>query len=266
MSVIKSKRNLSNIQYIMDFRNLYDYTTRQLYKIPKRKQRWLGEPIINRMNKIESLLMEMSNEYFVYGINTKNKQERAKTIIKQFMKLQKPLIALWNIERYEQDEMIRWCELINDLIRNVAASHCLPYNDEIRYMFILDYSSIKRTEFMRNMSELHRLIYTHCISMPRNFRDTKGLRLMELADNALFYLSRANIHIPKTKSQYENRRKDISTALECINEMQIPLFSVFNGLHYKNETMEQFAKMISYELKLLKGLLKSDEVRFSDIQ
>ena len=45
--------------------------------------------------------------------------------------------------------------------------------------------------------------------------------------------------------------------------MEQPMFAVFNLMNYSNETMEEIARQIAEEEKLLHGLMESDKKRFS---
>ena len=262
MSVIASKRNVAKTQYIFTFFDLSKYTEERIKKVPKRKYRWLAQDIIATMHLIESYLMQIENDYYKYGIKLKDKAGQAQTVIETFESLQKPLLALWNIEKYPEDMMIKWSEQINDEIRQLCRmSGIEPYEP----MFILDYGAVKRVEFMAKICELHRLIYSKTISLPYVFRETKGSQLMKLADEALFRISRANVKAPTTKELYEKRKEDLSVAVQCLKDMQLPAFSLFALMYYSEENMTKIAELLTDEIKLVNGLMKSDEKRFGSL-
>lgn len=262
MSVIVSKRNIAKTQYIFTFLDLAKYTEEKLRKIPRRKSRWLAPDITATMHLIESYLTQIENDYYKYGIKLKTKTEQARTVIEALESLQRPLLALWNIEKYPENKMIEWCEQINSEISQLCAMGDI---ESYEPMFILSHEAVNRMEFMATICELHRTIYSKTISLPYTFRETKGSQLMKLADEALFRISRANVKAPTTKDMYEKRKEDLSVALQCLKGMQVPVFSLFSLMYYSEENMTKIAKLITDEIKLITGLLKSDERRFSSL-
>ena len=237
---------------------LYDYTEEKLSKMAKRKYRWLGSPIAEKMNGMRDEIMQIFDQYYDSG---KILQEQCYSVIMGLLSLQKPLIALWNVEGYTVRRMEKWKFLIETEINHLADHGGIRKRDG--YMFILDYEAINRLDCMRNMSQLHKMIYTKSISLPSYCRETKGSYLMQIADTALYHMARGNRKIPETKEEYEARKKDFSRALNCIRSMEQPMFAVFNLMNYSNETMEEIAGLITETENLLKGLMDSDEERFA---
>ena len=261
MSVLASKREISKFEYAWHFVKLYEYTEEKLSKMAKRKYRWLAEPVVLRMNRIRDEIMQLYDEYYDPGISGREQCER---FIRHLLDLQKPLLALWNIDRYTEKRMIKWASLIDreiNLLTDMAGMGKCG-----QYMFILDYAAINRMDCMRNMSILHKMIYTKTISLPSRTRETKGSYLQKLADEALFRTFRANRTVPKSGREYEQRRADLSRAMNCIKSMEQPMFSIFNQMNYASETMEEIAKLITEQEKLLAGLMKSDRTRFSGLK
>ena len=239
---------------------LYDYTEEKLSKMAKRKYRWLGSPIAEKMNGMRDEIMQIFDQYYDSG---KSLQEQCYSVIMGLLSLQKPLIALWNVEGYTVRRMEKWKFLIETEINHLADHGGIRKRDG--YMFILDYEAINRLDCMRNMSQLHKMIYTKSISLPSYCRETKGSYLMQIADTALYHMARGNRKIPETKEEYEARKKDFSRALNCIRSMEQPMFAVFNLMNYSNETMEEIAGLITETENLLKGLMDSDEERFATL-
>lgn len=257
MSVIKSKRDVSRYDYAYRFIRLYEYTEEKLSKMAKRKYHWLAAPIAAKMNRMRDEIMQIFDPYYENG---KTLQEQCLSVIKGLLSLQKPLLALWNIEGYTEKRMEKWISLIEmeiDLLADLGG-----FKKRESYMFILDHEAVNRLDCFGNMSRLHKMIYTKSISLPGYCRETKGSYLMELADTALYHMARGNRKIPETKEEYENRKKDFSRAMNCIRSMEQPMFAVFNLMNYSNETMEEIAALITETGKLLKGLMDSDEERF----
>ena len=263
MSVLKSKRTLSKHEYVRVFGELYDYTSVKLAKVPKRKQRWICEPISHQMNEIYKYIMILDSEYYNYGIKLKDKPNQSRYLVKKILRLQKHLIALWNIEKYKTKDMVHWCEIINQELQHITKLGCIQL-EEHECMFILDYKSINEADFVKNMCNLHRMIYTKTMSLPEYVRNTSGSLLMELADEALYCICNANRFVPNTKSRAKYRTKNIDTAIECIKQMQQPMMSLFNIMRYSEQTMLDMSRMLNKEMRLLKGVKKSDKQRFPD--
>lgn len=264
MSVLKSKRNLSRHEYVRTFEKLYNYTFDRTKKVARRKYQWIAMPIMNSMNNIYNMIMQSNNDYFMYGIKMLDKESRASLIINELTKLQKPLLAFWNIERCETKRMVTWSNMINEEIVYV---YKLISGKEysMKNIFILDYKAVNETDFIGTMSELHRMIYSKMISLPNAARNTKGLLLMDLADEALYRICKANRYVPINTKMVYDRKKDLSLALEALYEMQQPMFSIFNLMHYSENTMIELSSKLEKEIRLIKGVMKSDVKRFSDL-
>ena len=264
MSVLVSNRTLSRTEYAFKFVQLYDYSIQKLSHVPKRKQRWLCETIIEILNKTEYEIMQISDQYFNYGIKLKDRASQAEEVIRDLLALQKPLLALWNIENYETKKMVHWCSLIDDEIKLIIRMSGLPAVNG-KFMFILDYDAINKAEYVSNMCKLHKTIYGKAINLPNSVRVSKGYKLMSLADEALFCVCLASLNYPTDAETLKFRTEQLSTALNCVKQMQLPFFAIYNVMHYSEETMKEISEMLSTEFKLLNGVLKSDKQRFADL-
>lgn len=265
MSVLVPNRTLSRTEYAFKFVQLYDYLTQKLSHVPKRKQRWLCDPIINILNRTEYKVMQISDQYFNYGIKLKDKPSQGEEVINDLLSLQKPLLALWNIEKFEMKKMAYCCFLIDKEIELITKMSGLPEMNGMS-MFILDYDTINKVEYLKNMCKLHKTVYEKAIHLPRSVRESKGTLLMSLADEALFCVCRANLEYPTSAEILQRRTECLSTALNCIKQMQLPFLSIYNVMHYSEDTMKDIADMLSTEFKLLNGVLKSDKQRFADLK
>ena len=47
--------------------------------------------------------------------------------------------------------------------------------------------------------------------------------------------------------------------------MESPLMAIFNLMNYSDETMEEIAGLVTETAKLLRGIMESDEKRFSNL-
>ena len=142
---------------------LYDYTEEKLSKMAKRKYRWLGEPIATKMNQIRDEIMQIFDAYYVTDASRKDRCAKA---IRDLLSLQKHLLALWNVEHYKTDRMIKWASMTDREINLLART--AGFRVEGQYMFILDYAAIEKLECMKAASTLHKIIYSKMISIPRD--------------------------------------------------------------------------------------------------
>lgn len=266
MSVLASKRTLSRHEYVRTFMELYNYTVQKLSKVPKRKYKFICKPISDAMNGIYNSIMEANNDYFHYGIKLLDKNERTKQIINQIIGLQKQLLVLWNIEKYETKTMVRWIDLIDEEIYYIAKLGGLNPVKGKQYMYIIDYNSVHKAEFLSTMRDLHRFAYTKIIPTNSIFRDTRGILILELVDEAWYRVTHANRYPVKTAKQYAGRKEDIEIAMNCLKELEQPMLALFNYMGYSETKMQQWANLITKEQKLLKGLQISDKKRFENLK
>lgn len=266
MSVLVSRRKLAASEYAMNFTKLQQKTRQQLEKIPKRKYRWLADPINNLMNKIFDLIMSSVNDYYHYGIKLKNNIDIAKAICRELYSLGSHLIALWNIEDYTEKAMTTWANAIDNEIKLVLQMGGISFKKDQKYMIIIEKKSVASAKYVGVMCQLHKLIYSKVISSPRYSREGAGRLLITLADRALFSVIDANSKIPTTKKMYEHRKQCIEDAINCINEMEIPTLGFFEVMGYTEYTMQQWADLLAEEKKLLTGIQKSDKEKYSNLE
>ena len=264
MSVHVAERNLSKTEYIRQFMDLYNFAERELAKLPKRKYRWIGRPVMDRLNDIFEDMFSMNNDYYHYGIKEKDNQAQVDEVISKFFKLNHELYVMWNVQRYSTEHMVKWVDRMENTIDLLLRISCTK-RDRVRYMNIIDYESVNRAKFINNMCKLHRFIYSKTISINSKLRESKGTELMRLADTALVCLFEANQHVPDTKEEYLKRRENVSTAFNCVQNMQLPIMSLFFELNYSESTMKEWASLVDAQIKLLNGLQKSDAERFDNL-
>lgn len=243
---------------------LYQYSMQKTTAVPKRRQKWLCQDIDTTMNRV----------YFdVMGINTGYVQDReqrstyesdiAMRSADALMLLQKPLITLWNVQRYEGKTMTKWSGLIQRecaLLRGIAKQ---KGSDEL---VILNWQTIYAANFLKNMSELHRYTHGKVVNAPMSYDNTHGRLLIKEVDDAFYFLILANQKIPETKAEYEKRRAYISESISCLKRMNRSLLFYFNLMKYSERIMNEWSDMLVQELKMLYALQQSDKERFSMLE
>lgn len=261
MSVLKSKRHISTFEYENTFTILYQFSAEQTSKVPLRKQKWLCAKIDEIMNNSYELIMELNECYF-----SKEKEINSEEIINKtidlLLQLEKPLLILWSVQRYRTKTMITWSDLLCkelDLLSKMAGK-----NKKHRIK-ILDYQTINRVSFLRNMSDFQLFLYGKVIKAPMKYDSTAGTLLLRLADDAFFYLIEANKKIPENKKELEYREKCISAAISNLRKMQRQTLFYCNLMKYSETVLREWSDYLTTELKLLNALKKSDAKRFEHL-
>lgn len=264
MSVLRSKRKVAKSEYEHSFAELYQFSMKQTSRVPKRRGKWLCDAIDIAMNDIYLRIMHIGDSYF------SSKDERKKyvsnevvDIISLLNALEKPLMILWNIQRYEVRAMAQWVTKIKLEVSLLNQMH-----DSCNIgcaVSILDWQAINNAKFLKNMSELHRYTHGKVTNAPAMYDGTYGSLLIQIVDNAFYELILANKSIPKTKVDYEQRKRHISSAITYLNEMNRPLLFYFNLMQYSERVMVEWAEMLTNEIKMLSSLQRSDRARFKHL-
>lgn len=216
------------------------------------------------MNEIYRDLMLISDTYF----RNKNDKgiyaaEMAIRSIEKLNKLEKPLMILWNVQGYETGSMARW---VSQIKREVDLLNQMHDEEDIECeVSILDWRVINNASFLKNMSELHRYTHGKVANAHMAYDSTQGALLISIVNDAFYELILANKKIPETKSEYEERRQHISNVITYLKEMNRPMLFYFNLMQYSERVMNEWAKLLVDELKMLSSLQKSDKERFKNL-
>lgn len=264
MSVLQSKRRIAKSEFENSFSELYQLSMTQTSKIPKRRQKWLCPDIDNRMNEIYRDLMQISDAYF------RDKTERfeftaemAKRTMPKFNTIEKPLMMLWNVQRYETGSMVRW---VTKIKREVDLLNRMHDDESVQCeVSVLDWRAINNANFLYNMSILHRYTHGKVANAYKTYDGTQGSLLISIVNDAFYELILANKSIPTTKSEYEERRQHISNAITYLKEMNRPMLFYFNLMQYSERIMNEWSELLVSELKMLASLQRSDKERFKTL-
>lgn len=263
MAVLRSKRNISRYEYEHTFSDLYNFSRERTSRVSKRRKKWIAQKIDYKMNIIFNTIMEISEGRCAKGKRQITRTDLVLSILKTIEELEKPLMVLWNVEIYQTKKMAFWCSLIE---KEIDVLYSLCDIDKCDYkIMILDWKKINETEFLHNMSELHRYVHGKVVNAKNCYDDTDSALLIELVDEAFHSLMKANQKIPTTKDEFEKRTKRISTAISCLNKMNRPMLFYFNTMEYSENTMREWSDKLTSELKMLYSLQKSDKTRFKNL-
>lgn len=265
MSVLRSKRQISKTEFENTLSNLYRYSMNKTIAIPKRRKKWLCIEIDSTMNTVYSDIMEVNTCYIQ---NADEKAAYTATLIRgsidALMSLQKPLMIMWNVQKYETKTMAEWSSFIK---RELSLLNCLLESEvEIHDMTILDWRTINSVNFLKNMSELHRYTHGKVANACMSYDSTQGKLLINTVNDAFYYLMRANEKIPTTKKEYLKRKENLSNVISSLHQMNRSLLPYFNLMQYSERIMNEWSSMLTQELKMLYALQKSDKSRFSGLK
>lgn len=264
MSVLKTQRRVSSSQYWSSFTELYAFHVERIALISGRKQKWICTDINVIMNKAYEIVSSIESKYFPKDDKEEIKESLFSKTIDYLESLQNGLLILWNIEGYSMRQMSNWATMIDSEMKLLNDS--MKTKREFNKIQILDWDKIHSTNFLNNMSKLHRFVHGKVIKVPHRYGDTIGASLTQFIDTAFVDIMRANIKMPETKDEYEKRKLLISEAISCLEDSEFPLLQLFNISHYSERVMKEFSDMLSNEIKMLKGLQISDRKRFADLK
>lgn len=263
MSVIKAKRHIAKSEFEQTFSLFYADSRRLLSKASKRRKDFICPKIICLNNSIYNDLMIVQLNLFAKQKDKKDeKQKRIKYALEKIENLEKAIMVYSNIMSLPFDKQCRWCDPLN---KEIALLNGMIEDDNDKSDFrvkVLDWEKINKFQVLKNMCALHRYVHGKAVKA-KNFLDNGETPLIiELIDEAFYNTMTASTFFPKTKEEYQNRKNKLKRALHCLDEIQRPMLSYFNTMEYSDRVMREWSELLNDEIKLLKGLQKSDKKRF----
>lgn len=264
MAVLRSKRQLAKTEFENTFATLYNEVKRYTIAIPRRRQKWLCKEINKLMNQAYRDVIEVNDYYHIDKVITaEHRKQMACVAAGHLYDLEKPMIVMWNVQRFETDKMARLVDLFN---RELGLLNKInKYTERTDGFMMLDWRAVNNAEFLKTMSELHRYTHGKVANARMDYDDTSGALLIQAVDDALYSLMKANRKIPTTRKEYEKRRDNISRAIMCLKEMNRYLLSYFNLQCYSERVMSEWTKLLTQEQKLLYAIQSSDKKRFGKL-
>lgn len=260
MSVLKSKRHLAKSEFEHTFSLFYADTRRILSKVPKRRKRYICPKITSLINSIYDDLMIVQINLFAKQESKKiEKQTRIKDALEKIEQLEKGIMIYSNIMLFPFDKQCRWCDTLNKeiaLLNGMLENESDKSNVRIK---VLDWDKIHKFQVLNTMCKLHRYVHGKAIRAVGIFDNGETPLIIKLIDEAFYNVMTANSFYPKDKYEYQDRINRIERALWCLDRIQRPMLSFFNIMEYSNRVMNEWSDLLENEIKLLKGLLKSDK-------
>jgi len=264
MSVVKALRNQSSYEYDNTFNLIYKELATRMKRVPKRKQEYIAKPICDVMNKMFDNISQISYGYFKGKLD--EKYDLISSAIDTLSEFEKPLMIYQIIEGVESKKIRR----IADMIENEEAllNGLLPEDKKHPHksFLVLNWDYINRAEFMSNMVKLNRYTHTKVMHGSNSLKYTSSAMLINLMDDALYQVVKANRKIPETHDEYMRRRKCISTAIQRLEQANRPMLTYFNIMQYSERIMIEWSDMLTKEIKKLRALQQSDAKRFKELK
>lgn len=225
------------------------------------------QPLIYSVNKSYESVMRVNQYLFTkQRYHYDDRENIILSAINDILKIQKPLFIYWNIEHIPFKKQVRWCEMLNREVRLLRGLLKVEESKNIDMKFIaIDWEKAKQLEFINNMMELHKYTHSKCIRANNTLNDFDTPILIDLINSALYEVIMLNQIYPVTYEEYMEREYKIDTALQCLDNMAVPITSLSHIMKYSLNTINKWIELIEDEIKLLKGLKKSDKGHFSNL-
>lgn len=266
MSVLVADRHTAKSEFEHTFSLFYADSERLLNKVSKRRKEFICTNIILLNNSIYDDIMTIQNYLFSKKEYKKEiKQLKIQDVFKKIEYLERCIMVYSNIMSLPFEKQGNWC---SSLDKEIALLNGMVDDKHKKSKFrvsVLDWNKINKFETLRNMSKLHRYTHGKAVRAVGELKNGETSLLINLIDEAFYCLMKANSYIPQTKEEYEERTKYIETSLLKLNEIQRPMLLYFNTMKYSNRVQMEWSEMLNLEIKLIKGLLKSDKKRFSKL-
>lgn len=264
MSVLRSKRKTAYTEYLHNMAVICRYTKERLNPVPARYRKFICPKVYEPCSRGYTAAI-LANEQRNTDEGKARRVALLESALKEMLKLQKPLIAAWNILGTEYESAGRWADIINREIGLLVGA--MRNGKELPNMIVTlpRKEKIARLAFLKTMCDLHKYTYGKIGHAPNGCKDFISMKIAEFADAALCAVILANSKIPETKADAKRREDYINAAIDNLNGMQAPLLALWNLMDYSERIMDEWAGLLSDELKLLEGLKKADRERFKNL-
>lgn len=262
MSVLKSKRSISSLEYGHSFDLLCKITREYLAKTSPRRIKWLNNPITTELNAAYQFVARARHGYYPQKAQHKKDTLRINAAI-HLSKMQGALWTIFNVRQFETKKMVRWIVAINNTIDLLCRQ--LP-NANVPHVEILDYIQIKKATYLSKLALLQRYIHGKVVHAPMAYDDTSGAWLISCVNNAFINAIYANKILPKTKNEYLRRREYLSMAQTYLNAAQQESFTYFNLVGYGERVLKEWIALLNECHKIINAVRKSDDARFKNLK
>ena len=264
MSVLKRNREIAYTEFERQMCNICKELKARLSTLPARYHKYLDRKIYEPASRAFEAVI-LANEKNAY--NDKERQKRDALFyaaLADIGKLQKPLLAYWNIKDSKEGGMKQIADMIG---REYGLIYGILDRKDVPPMIVtLPKKKMQELLFLGKMSELHKYCYQKIGHAPNDCTDFISARIADFADTALYHVVLANHKQPETRQEAEKRAEHLQGAIDCLNGMQRPMLALWNLIEYSENTMDEWAGLLDEEIRLLEGLKKSDKARYKGLK
>jgi len=264
MAVLRRNRNVAFCEFERQMMNICRELKSRLGSLPARYHKYLDRRIYEPANQAYSAVIRANELNNKNSGARKKRQELFLESLQCLAKLQRPMLAYWNIKDSSEGGMEQMADMIN---REFGLLYGVMNRTEVPPMFLtLPKRKVKELAFLRTMSALHKYCYQKIGHAPDGCTDFIGRQIAEFADAALYHVVAANRKMPETKLEADQRARHLQEAIDNLNALQRPILALWNLMEYSEKTMDEWAGLLDEELKLLEGLKKADKARYSGLE
>lgn len=263
MTVPKGRRRDAYSKFEQKMIELHKLTSERLKAAPVRYRRIATTRVYELSSEAYSYVLQAGDIRPKDDDKISQRDDLLKMALTDLEGLQAPLWCFWNIARYDERRMTYWSGLINEemvIIAKVARLKEAPM-----LIRTIPWNSVNEALFLKNMAELHRFSYQKIAHTPKRYYEYVSAEIIRCVDAAWCGVLLGDSVRPETKADVKRREKHFAKAKANLNSMQRPLYALWNVEEYSENEMDEWAKKIDLELRLLSGVIKSDAERYRDI-
>ena len=264
MAVLRRKRAVAFSEFERQMGNLCKELKARLNTLPARYKKFLNHRIYEPASHAYSAVIIANEQNSRDSSGAKRRTAMLHEALAQLAKLQKPLLAYWNLKDSTEGGMKQVVDMVN---REYALIYGVLNRKEVPPMILtLPKRKAKELLFLGKMCELHRYTYQRIGHAPNDCTDFISMQIAEFVDSALYHVVMANHKMPETKDEADRRMQHLTSAVDCLNGLQRPILALWNLMDYSERIMDEWAGLLDEEIKLLEGLKKADRTRYKDLK
>lgn len=265
MGVLRSKRGLAYSEFERNMWKIHMDLESRLHALPVRYKKHICDKVYEPLNACYNALI-ISDEQKGSAQAAKDKRQKYfKLAIQNLMRMQKPLMAFFNIRDVGEAGEEELERALNYEIALIYGAAGWP-KEEKPVFVVLRKRKFKQLAFLGKMAELHKYTFQKTSHAPNDCFDSLSVRIEDFATNALYAVVMANQREPKTRKEAQIRDAWLKDAIDNLNGMQRPLVGLWNIMDYSENIMDEWSGMIDEEIRILTGLREADRKRYSGLK
>lgn len=265
MAVLRSQRTTAYSEFERNMGAIHKDLEQRMHALPVRYKKHLCKSLYEPMNRAYDAVILANEQKGRGAIQAANRQKHFKEAVESIMAMEKPLMAFLNIRDVKPESCARIGESINREILLIYGA--AKWSMEERPVFHVPHKEkFKNLAFLGKMSELHKYTLEKTAHAPNGCFDSLSVRIDDFATNALYDVVMANEKMPETRMEADIRDALLKDAIDNLNAMQRPLLGLWNIVQYSERIMDEWAGLLSEEIRILTGLREADRNRYKGLK